>query len=85
MRLIGSADIERDSQVGAPAVSGGSINVFSAQAGLGWQPGDTFAYSLAYTFRDQVASGTADSPSTFQSFHRHTIMFTVSAGYAGIF
>jgi hypothetical protein len=85
MRLIGSADLERDSQVGAPAGSSGSINVFSAQAGLGWQPGDTFAYSLAYTFRDQWASVAGDTPSVFSSFRRQTVMFAVSAGYAGIF
>jgi hypothetical protein len=85
MRLAASANVERDSPVGAPAGSGGSINVFSAQAGLGWQPGDTFAYSLAYTFRDQFASDTGDNPSAFSSFRRQTIMFTVSAGYSGLF
>jgi hypothetical protein len=85
MRLIASADVEHDSPVGAPNGSGGSINVFSAQAGMGWQPGDTFAYSLAYTFRDQFASDTGDSPSAFSSFRRQTILFTVSAGYAGVF
>jgi len=85
MRLMASATIEHDSQIGASNESGGSINVFNAQAGLGWQPGDTFAYSLAYTFRDQWASGAGDNPSAVTSFRRQTIMFTVSAGYGGIF
>ena len=85
IRLVASANLERDSPVGASAESGGSINVFSAQAGLGWQPGETFAYSLAYTFRDQFASDTGTSSSALSSFRRQTIMFTVSAGYSGIF
>jgi hypothetical protein len=85
MRLVASADVEHDSPLGSSDKSGGSINVFSGQAGLGWQPGDTFAYSLAYTFRDQFASDTGDNPSAFSSFRRQTIMLTVSAGYTGIF
>lgn len=85
MRLVASATAERDSPVGSPDGSGGSINVFSAQAGLGWQPGETFAYSLAYTFRDQLASDSGDTSSAFSSFHQQTVMFTVSAGYAGMF
>jgi hypothetical protein len=85
MRLVASANLERDTPVGASAGSSGSINVFNAQAGLGWQPGDTFSYSLAYTFRDQFAADAGGNPSAFSSFRQQTIMFTVSAGYAGIF
>jgi hypothetical protein len=84
MRLMASASIERATPIGASDGVGGSINVFGAQAGLGWQPGDTFAYSLAYTFRDQWASDTGDTASTPLTFRRQTLMLTISASFAGI-
>jgi hypothetical protein len=84
-RLMASASIERATPIGASDGVGGSINVFGAQAGFGWQPGDTFAYSLAYTFRDQWASATGDTPSTPLAFRRQTLMLTISASYGGIF
>jgi hypothetical protein len=88
MRFIASATAERASAVDASDASdglGGSINVLAAQAGLGWQPGDIFSYSLAYTFRDQWASDPGDNSSAAASFRRQTVMLTVSAGYAGLF
>ncbi len=85
MRLIASACVEHDSLVAATDGLGGSIDVFDALAGLGWQPGDTFAYSLAYSFRDQWATETGGTISAFSAFHRQSIMATVAAAYGGIF
>jgi len=64
---------------------GGSLNVLAAQAGLGWQPGDIFTYSLVYTFRDQWSSDPVDNSSATSSFRRQTVMLNVGGGYAGLF
>lgn len=88
MRLLASGTAERASVVVPSDASdglGGSLNVLAAQAGLGWQPGDIFTYSLVYTFRDQWSSDPVDNSSATSSFRRQTVMLNVGAGYAGLF
>jgi hypothetical protein len=82
LRLLASADLEHDSTA---AVSGGSqttANVFFTRLGLRWQPGDTFAYGLEYTFRDQRASAPSSGASSLSStFRRQMAMFTIEMQY----
>lgn len=84
VRLMALASYERATPTGTSDTVGGAINVFAAQAGLGWQPGDTFAYGLAYTFRDQWAADSGDASSSPLAFRRQTLMLTISASYGGI-
>jgi hypothetical protein len=82
--LTASASLERDTTVDAAPGTGGSADMFMGNLGLGWNPGDTFAFRLAYTFRNQRASATDTGTSTtspFSSFRRQMIMLSVDAHY----
>lgn len=66
----------RVSEYGALA---GTINVYSAQAGLSYAPGGPFRFSLAYTFIRQAASRVADY--AIAPFHQSLVMATLEATY----
>ena len=86
LRFAAAADLEHDSASAAANAVGGTANVFAMHIGLHWMPGNMFTYGLDYTFRDQRASAAASAgPSTFASFRRQLVVFTVEAQYPSRF
>lgn len=83
--LAASANLERDTTADAAPGAAGSVDVFMGQLGLNWRPGNTFAFSLAYTFRDQRAAAADTGTSAFSSLRRQTIMLSVDALYPNEF
>lgn len=81
LRLTALADLEHDSITGAQGGPTASANILFLQAGARYQPGGMFMGHLDYSFRDQLASGTASGTSTFAAFRRQTVMFTIEMYY----
>jgi len=75
------ADFEHDSTAGVPGGATPTTNIVVATAGASYQPGHMFKYRLEYTFRDQLASAAVASTTSFPSFHRQIVMFTVEVHY----
>jgi hypothetical protein len=86
LHLVVAANLEHDSASAGANVVGGTANVFATRVGLRWMPGNMFIFGLDYSFRDQRASAPTSTtpstiPSTFASFHRQLVVFTVEAQY----
>ena len=82
LRLLVEANYEHDTTTLGSSGVAGSANIFYGRLGLRWQPGDTFAYGLEYTLRDQRTAATdSGTTSPFVSLRRQTAMFTVEANY----
>jgi hypothetical protein len=83
LRVLASADVERDTIVGSSTGVGGSADVVFAGLAIHWQPGDMFVFGLDYTFRDQFAASYSGN-STLASFRRQTAMVSVGVQYPPI-
>ena len=81
LHLNALADFEHDSTAGVPGGATPSTNIVVATAGASYQPGNMFKYRIEYTFRDQLTSAAVAGTTSFPSFHRQIVMFTVEVHY----
>lgn len=86
LRFLATADLEHDSASAVANGAGGTANIFATHIGVHWMPGNMFTYGLDYTFHDQRASAEGSvGASTFASFRRQLVVFTVEAQYPSRF
>lgn len=81
LHLNALADLEHDSTAGAPGGPTPTTNILVVSAGATYQPGNMFKYRLEYTFRDQLASAAVAGITSFPSFRRQVVMFTIDVHY----